>query len=164
MKKYENNQEILDELVEKMQENNMKYNVKVTYTDNVEKGNTISLIWRRGYRDEVVVAYFNDISFTQQELKELFDCEEAFKNNQETLKETAKENEIKREEKFRSELVNINDVQNDNNIKREEVLTKLRNNSEKKEFDNELLYEAAEVLNETEFEEYFDLPRHFYRI
>ena len=162
MKKYENNQEILDELVEKMIEKNMKYNVKVTYTNNVEKGNTVSLIWRRGYRDEVVVAYFNDISFTQQHLQDLFDCEEAFKNNYSSIEETAKENAEKRDAEFKKEF-EINTSRVENIKAREEVLRKIKENTSKK-VDNTLLYEAAEVLSNIEFEEYFDLPKHLYRM
>ena len=101
--KYDNNSEIVQELIEKLQENDIKYFVKTKFTNDLEKGNTVLVVWKKGYKDEETILYHNDIAITQNLFKELFDCEQAFKENTKNIEETAKENYKNREEKIKAE-------------------------------------------------------------
>ena len=104
--KYDNNSEIVQELIEKLQENDIKYFVKTKFTNDLEKGNTVLVVWKKGYKDEETILYHNDIAITQNLFKELFDCEQAFKENTKNIEETAKENYKNREEKIKAEWEN----------------------------------------------------------
>ena len=104
--KYDNNSEIVQELIEKLQENDIKYFVKTKFTNDLEKGNTVLVVWKKGYKDEETILDHNDIAITQNLFKELFDCEQAFKENTKNIEETAKENYKNREEKIKAEWEN----------------------------------------------------------
>ena len=67
--KYDNNSEIVQELIEKLQENDIKYFVKTKFTNDLEKGNTVLVVWKKGYKDEETILYHNDIAITQNLFK-----------------------------------------------------------------------------------------------